>query len=173
MNQESFLTTFLTLSLLQVWISFWNSSLTKCVLEFYFEKVNCQNKSNVLSVCSSICSPSDAFFFLSSQSSNPFVCLDLSLSQWRVQVELLVDAVQTTNGQIALSLPELDSERILQTQFLTGKTRNTFTLNINTVLWGKFSCAFQRRHCCFRKCCFHVANRPAELQPAENPLGCL
>ncbi|XP_040055858.2 beta-mannosidase [Gasterosteus aculeatus] len=57
---------------------------------------------------------------------------NLSLSQWRVQVELLVDAVQTTNGQIALSLPELDSERILQTQFLTGKTRNTFTLNINT-----------------------------------------
>ncbi|KAK9534254.1 hypothetical protein VZT92_009310 [Zoarces viviparus] len=55
-----------------------------------------------------------------------------SLSQWTVQVELLVDAVQTTNAQIALSIPELDSEQILQTQFLPGKTKNSFTLNINT-----------------------------------------
>ncbi|XP_068574186.1 beta-mannosidase [Cebidichthys violaceus] len=57
---------------------------------------------------------------------------NLSLSQWRVQVELLVDAAQTTNGQIVLSIPELDSEQILQTQFLPGKTKNSFTLNINT-----------------------------------------
>ncbi|KAM8916124.1 beta-mannosidase isoform 3-T4 [Spinachia spinachia] len=57
---------------------------------------------------------------------------NLSLSQWRVQVELLVDAVQTTNVQVAFSMPELDSEQILPTQFLPGKTRNIFTLNINT-----------------------------------------
>ncbi|XP_054470134.1 beta-mannosidase [Anoplopoma fimbria] len=56
---------------------------------------------------------------------------NLSLPQWRVQVELLVDAVQTTKGQIVLSLPELDSEQIFQTQFLPGKTKNSFTLNIN------------------------------------------
>uniref|UniRef100_A0A8C2ZS38 Beta-mannosidase n=3 Tax=Cyclopterus lumpus TaxID=8103 RepID=A0A8C2ZS38_CYCLU len=57
---------------------------------------------------------------------------NISLSQWRVQVDLLVDAVQTTNGKIILSIPELDSEQILQTQFLPGKTKNSFTLNINT-----------------------------------------
>ncbi|KAL6106020.1 manba [Pungitius sinensis] len=60
------------------------------------------------------------------------VPLHSNLSQWRVQVELLVDAVQTTSGRIALSLPELDSEQVLQTQFLPGKTRNVFTLNVNT-----------------------------------------
>ncbi|XP_037603311.1 beta-mannosidase isoform X1 [Sebastes umbrosus] len=57
---------------------------------------------------------------------------DLSLSQWRVQVELVVDAVQTTNGQISLSVPELDSEQSFQTQFLPGKTKYSFTLHINT-----------------------------------------
>ncbi|XP_029315758.1 beta-mannosidase [Cottoperca gobio] len=54
------------------------------------------------------------------------------LSQWRVHVELLVDAVQTTSGHISLSVPELDSEQIVQTQFLQGKTKNSFTLHINT-----------------------------------------
>ncbi|KAF1374461.1 hypothetical protein PFLUV_G00229340 [Perca fluviatilis] len=57
---------------------------------------------------------------------------NFSLSQWRVQVELLIDAVQTTNGQIMLSIPELDSEQMFQTQFLPGKTKNSFTLHINT-----------------------------------------
>ncbi|XP_032366946.1 beta-mannosidase [Etheostoma spectabile] len=57
---------------------------------------------------------------------------NFSLSQWRVQVELLVDAVQTINGQIMLSIPELDSEQMFRTQFLPGKTKNSFTLHINT-----------------------------------------
>nr|XP_033499478.1 beta-mannosidase [Epinephelus lanceolatus] len=57
---------------------------------------------------------------------------DSSLSQWRVQVELLVDAVQTTNGQITLSIPELDSEQSFYTQFLPGQTKNSFTLHLNT-----------------------------------------
>ncbi|KAM8736241.1 beta-mannosidase [Acanthopagrus schlegelii] len=57
---------------------------------------------------------------------------NLSVSQWRVQVQLLVDAVQTTNGQITLSIPELESEQTVQTQFLSGKTKNSFTLHINT-----------------------------------------
>ncbi|XP_019953631.2 beta-mannosidase isoform X1 [Paralichthys olivaceus] len=55
-----------------------------------------------------------------------------SLSQWSVQVELLVDAVQTTNGQVSLSIPELDSEKSFQTQFVSGKTKNSFILHINT-----------------------------------------
>ncbi|XP_049452051.1 beta-mannosidase [Epinephelus fuscoguttatus] len=57
---------------------------------------------------------------------------DSSLSQWRVQVELLVDAVQTTNGQITLSIPELDSEQSFYTLFLPGLTKNSFTLHLNT-----------------------------------------
>lgn len=56
---------------------------------------------------------------------------DSSLSQWRVQVELLVDAVQTTTGRVSLSVPELDSEQTLQTRFVSGKTKNTFVLHIN------------------------------------------
>ncbi|XP_038584899.1 beta-mannosidase [Micropterus salmoides] len=57
---------------------------------------------------------------------------NFSLSQWRVQVELLVDAVQTTNGQITFSIPELDSKLTYQTQFLPGKTKHNFTLHVNT-----------------------------------------
>ncbi|XP_039993181.1 beta-mannosidase [Xiphias gladius] len=56
---------------------------------------------------------------------------NFSLSQWRVQVELLVDAVQATNCQVTVSIPDLDSEQTFQTQFLSGKTKNTFTLHIN------------------------------------------
>ncbi len=62
------------------------------------------------------------------------VCSDLSVSQWRVQVELLADAAQTTDVGITLSIPELDSEQNFQTQFLQGKTKNRFMLHINTVL---------------------------------------
>ncbi|XP_070698730.1 beta-mannosidase [Pempheris klunzingeri] len=60
-----------------------------------------------------------------------------NLSRWTVQVELLVDAVQTTNGQITLSIPELDSEQSFQTHFLPGKTKNSFTLHINTSIQVK------------------------------------
>uniref|UniRef100_A0A3Q0RMG4 Beta-mannosidase n=1 Tax=Amphilophus citrinellus TaxID=61819 RepID=A0A3Q0RMG4_AMPCI len=59
-------------------------------------------------------------------------------SQWRMQVELHIDAVQTAHGQITLSIPELDSEQTFQMQFLPGKTKSNFTLFINTVqlkLW--------------------------------------
>ncbi|XP_067335844.1 beta-mannosidase isoform X1 [Channa argus] len=55
-----------------------------------------------------------------------------SLSRWRVQVDLVVDAVQTTNCQITLSIPELDSEQSFQTQFFPGRSKNTFVLQINT-----------------------------------------
>ncbi|XP_071765684.2 beta-mannosidase [Centroberyx gerrardi] len=55
-----------------------------------------------------------------------------SLSQWSVQVELLVDAVRETNGRVTLSVPELLSEQTLQARFLPGKTKNAFTLHINT-----------------------------------------
>lgn len=62
-----------------------------------------------------------------------FLFLDYSASQWRLQVELFADAVQETNVQVTLSLPELDSELTLKTQFLPGKTRHSFVLNINKV----------------------------------------
>nr|XP_020459774.1 beta-mannosidase isoform X2 [Monopterus albus] len=55
-----------------------------------------------------------------------------SLSQWDIQVELLVDVVQTINGEVTISVPELDSEQTFQTQFLSGKTKSTFILHINT-----------------------------------------
>lgn len=75
-----------------------------------------------------------AVFVFLSNLHNLFVYLDSSLSEWRVQVEILVDAVQTTNGQITLSIPELDSEQTFHTQFLFGKNKNTFVLHINMVL---------------------------------------
>ncbi|XP_074547334.1 beta-mannosidase [Halichoeres trimaculatus] len=56
---------------------------------------------------------------------------DSSLSQWRLQVDLHVDAVQTTNGQIALSVPELSSEQSFNAQFLPGRTKYSFTLYIS------------------------------------------
>uniref|UniRef100_A0A3Q2VWE9 Beta-mannosidase n=1 Tax=Haplochromis burtoni TaxID=8153 RepID=A0A3Q2VWE9_HAPBU len=59
-----------------------------------------------------------------------------AFSQWRVQVELLIDAVQTARGQLTLSIPELDSEQTFQTHFNPGKTKSNFTILINTVkLW--------------------------------------
>uniref|UniRef100_A0A3Q3IQJ5 Beta-mannosidase n=1 Tax=Monopterus albus TaxID=43700 RepID=A0A3Q3IQJ5_MONAL len=63
-----------------------------------------------------------------------YVPLYSILSQWDIQVELLVDVVQTINGEVTISVPELDSEQTFQTQFLSGKTKSTFILHINTVL---------------------------------------
>lgn len=66
---------------------------------------------------------------------NLFVfCPDVSSLAWTVQVELLVDAVQETSALLILSLPELHSEQTVQSRFLPGKTRNRFTLNINSVV---------------------------------------
>ncbi|XP_026007283.1 beta-mannosidase [Astatotilapia calliptera] len=55
-----------------------------------------------------------------------------AFSQWRVQIELLIDAVQTARGQLTLSIPELDSEQTFQTHFNPGKTKSNFTILINT-----------------------------------------
>ncbi|XP_037551218.1 beta-mannosidase [Nematolebias whitei] len=54
-----------------------------------------------------------------------------SSSQWRLQVELLVDAVPSTSSQVELSLSELDSERTVHTQFLQGRLKYSFTVHIN------------------------------------------
>lgn len=62
------------------------------------------------------------------------ICPDVSVSQWRVQIELHVQAVQAMQGQVSLSLPELLSQRTLQAQFVPGTTKNTFVLHVNTVL---------------------------------------
>ncbi|XP_053192231.1 beta-mannosidase [Scomber japonicus] len=74
----------------------------------------------------------EAFDVLHLIQSSSVALYNVSVSQWRVQIELLVDAVQTTNGEVTFSVPELDSERTVQTQFLPGKTKNIFTLHINT-----------------------------------------
>lgn len=55
-----------------------------------------------------------------------------SSAEWRVQVELLVDAVQPTECQITISIPELDSEQTYQTKFLSGKTKTVLILQIYT-----------------------------------------
>uniref|UniRef100_A0A3Q3A0F6 Beta-mannosidase n=2 Tax=Kryptolebias marmoratus TaxID=37003 RepID=A0A3Q3A0F6_KRYMA len=54
-----------------------------------------------------------------------------SSTQWRLQVELLVDAVQTTSCQVELSLSELDSKQTIQNLFLQGRLKYNFTLHIN------------------------------------------
>ncbi|KAM9356449.1 beta-mannosidase isoform 2-T2 [Pholidichthys leucotaenia] len=55
-----------------------------------------------------------------------------NVSQWTVQIELLIDAVQTTNVQVVLSIPELHAEETFPTRFPQGKTKNSFTLHINS-----------------------------------------
>lgn len=62
------------------------------------------------------------------------LCPDANTSQWRVQVDLTVDASQATNMLIVLSVPELDSQQMFQTRFLPGKTKTNLTLNIRTVI---------------------------------------
>ncbi|KAM8833297.1 beta-mannosidase [Synchiropus picturatus] len=57
---------------------------------------------------------------------------DVQLSQWTVQVHLCVEAVQTTEVQLKISVPELSSQETLATRFLPATTRSTFTLHINT-----------------------------------------
>ncbi|XP_072220835.1 beta-mannosidase [Leuresthes tenuis] len=54
-----------------------------------------------------------------------------SCSQWRLEIELIVDAAQTINGQVRLSIPEVDSEQTFKAQFLQGKKKYNFTLHIN------------------------------------------
>ncbi|XP_047466185.1 beta-mannosidase [Mugil cephalus] len=57
---------------------------------------------------------------------------DSSCSQWRLQVELLVDTDQMLSLEVELSVPELDSEQTFQTGLLRGKNQNKFTLFIST-----------------------------------------
>lgn len=57
---------------------------------------------------------------------------NVSVPQWRVEVELLVDAVHATNGQVTLAVPELLSEETHEAQCLQGRNKNTFILHINT-----------------------------------------
>lgn len=54
-----------------------------------------------------------------------------SSREWRVQVDLLVDAVQMVTGQITLAIPQLDSEQTFTPKFLSGKTKISLTLHIN------------------------------------------
>lgn len=54
-----------------------------------------------------------------------------SCSQWKLQVELLIDSAKAFDGKVELSIPELASKRTFQMQFLQGKFNYNFTLNIN------------------------------------------
>ncbi|CAN9501998.1 unnamed protein product [Ophioblennius macclurei] len=53
-------------------------------------------------------------------------------TEWRVRVELLLDAVQTAQRQITVAVPELDSEETFQAQILAGTTKTVLVLHINT-----------------------------------------
>ncbi|TKS87262.1 Beta-mannosidase [Collichthys lucidus] len=55
-----------------------------------------------------------------------------SLSQWTVQVQLVVDVVLKTRGQITLSIPELHTENTFSTQLVPGETRLSFSVHVNT-----------------------------------------
>ncbi|CAB1330433.1 unnamed protein product [Coregonus sp. 'balchen'] len=57
---------------------------------------------------------------------------DSSLSQWAVRVEVLVDAVEETEAQVNLSLMELSTQHTFTVMFLSGQSRNTFSLHVNT-----------------------------------------
>ena len=59
---------------------------------------------------------------------------DATLSQWSVQVELFVTAVEETHGQVTLSIPDLATEQAFHASFLQGRTKNTYMVHINTVL---------------------------------------
>ncbi|XP_055018225.1 beta-mannosidase-like [Boleophthalmus pectinirostris] len=55
-----------------------------------------------------------------------------SVSQWIVEVELIVDAVYTVdNVEVTLSIPELQSVETHKIQFVTGRSKVKFTLHIN------------------------------------------
>ncbi|KAM9708937.1 beta-mannosidase [Menidia menidia] len=54
-----------------------------------------------------------------------------SCSQWRLQVELIVEAAQTTHGQVRPSVPDLASEQTFEAQFLPGRRKYNFTLYIS------------------------------------------
>uniref|UniRef100_A0A8C5CQJ9 Beta-mannosidase n=1 Tax=Gadus morhua TaxID=8049 RepID=A0A8C5CQJ9_GADMO len=55
-------------------------------------------------------------------------------SGWSLQVELQVEVVaEVTRGQLTLSLPGLDTQQTFPVQLLPGRTRNTYTLHVNTV----------------------------------------
>ena len=59
---------------------------------------------------------------------------DQTSSGWSLQVELQVEVVaEVTRGQLTLSLPGLDTQQTFPVQFLPGRTRNTYTLHVNTV----------------------------------------
>ncbi|XP_056152102.1 beta-mannosidase [Lampris incognitus] len=63
-------------------------------------------------------------------SSVPFY--NARLSWWSVEVELHVEAAEPTNGRVVVSVPELSSQHTFQARFLPGKTKNMYTLHINT-----------------------------------------
>uniref|UniRef100_A0A3Q2PBK5 Beta-mannosidase n=1 Tax=Fundulus heteroclitus TaxID=8078 RepID=A0A3Q2PBK5_FUNHE len=56
---------------------------------------------------------------------------DRSGSRWRLRVELLVDAVQTLDSKVELSVPGLASKRTLPVRFLQGRLQYNFTVDIN------------------------------------------
>lgn len=112
-----------------------------------------KQKNNIISLISLVIVNLPKSFFLS---------LDYSASQWRLQVELLVDAVQETNSQVTLSLPELDSELTFQTRFLPGKTRTSFVLNVNKVYDTVILCS------CVLSLCSSLSAETFFLLPPES-----
>uniref|UniRef100_A0A1A8CE61 Beta-mannosidase n=1 Tax=Nothobranchius kadleci TaxID=1051664 RepID=A0A1A8CE61_NOTKA len=73
----------------------------------------------------------EAFDILQLIQFSSFPLYNHSSGQWRLQVELIIDADQTTSGRVELSLPELGSQETIQTRFTKGRTKYNFTLLIN------------------------------------------
>lgn len=90
----------------------------------------------------------------------------MSVPQWRVEVELLVDAVHATNGQVTLAVPELLSEETHEAQCLQGRNKNTFILHINTV---HKALLLNFNHFLFEDYCFSVMFMIYSLISPEQP----
>ena len=73
---------------------------------------------------------------------------DQSSCGWSLQVELVVEVVEEvvvevvevemveeeeSRGQLTLCLPGLHTQQTFPVRFLPGRTRNTYTLQVNTV----------------------------------------
>uniref|UniRef100_A0A3B4B7I1 Beta-mannosidase n=1 Tax=Periophthalmus magnuspinnatus TaxID=409849 RepID=A0A3B4B7I1_9GOBI len=57
-----------------------------------------------------------------------------SASKWSVEVELVIDVVNTMdNVEVTMSIPELLSVKTLKVQFITGRSKVKYVLDINTV----------------------------------------
>ncbi|KAL4641879.1 beta-mannosidase [Arapaima gigas] len=56
---------------------------------------------------------------------------DTDVSQWSLEVVLLVHAVEAAVGRVTLSLPKLATQQTFQTSLPPGQSKNTYILSVN------------------------------------------